>query len=57
MLKNFDHPSIVVRDIDRAKAFFRALGFKEASAFSTLAIAALMVRSARRARLEPEADA
>jgi catechol 2,3-dioxygenase-like lactoylglutathione lyase family enzyme len=51
MLKNFDHPSIVVRDIDRAKAFFRALGFKEASAF---AIAALMVRSARRARLEPE---
>ena len=30
MLKNFDHPSIVVRDIDRAKAFFRALGFKEA---------------------------
>jgi catechol 2,3-dioxygenase-like lactoylglutathione lyase family enzyme len=54
MLKNFDHPSIVVRDIDRAKAFFRALGFEEASAFSTLAIAALMVRSARRARLEPE---
>ena len=53
MLKNFDHPSIVVRDIDRAKAFFRALAFKEASAFSTLAIAALMVRSARRARLEP----
>lgn len=30
MLKNFDHPSIVVRDIDRAKAFFRALGFNEA---------------------------
>ena len=30
MLKNFDHLTIVVRDIDRAKAFFRALGFKEA---------------------------
>jgi catechol 2,3-dioxygenase-like lactoylglutathione lyase family enzyme len=30
MLKNFDHLTIVVRDIDRAKAFFGVLGFKEA---------------------------
>ena len=30
MLKRFDHLTIVVRDIDRAKAFFSVLGFKEA---------------------------
>ena len=30
MLKRFDHLTIVVRDIDRAKAFFAVLGFKEA---------------------------
>ena len=30
MLKNFDHLTIVVRDLDRAKAFFAVLGFKEA---------------------------
>ncbi len=31
MLKRFDHLTIVVRDIDRAKAFFGVLGFKEAT--------------------------
>jgi catechol 2,3-dioxygenase-like lactoylglutathione lyase family enzyme len=30
MAKRFDHLTIVVRDIDRAKAFFGLLGFKEA---------------------------
>jgi catechol 2,3-dioxygenase-like lactoylglutathione lyase family enzyme len=30
VLKNFDHLTIVVRDLDRAKAFFAVLGFKEA---------------------------
>jgi catechol 2,3-dioxygenase-like lactoylglutathione lyase family enzyme len=30
MLKHFDHLTIVVRDVDRAKAFFGVLGFKEA---------------------------
>lgn len=30
MLKHFDHLTIVVRDLERAKAFFAALGFKEA---------------------------
>ena len=30
MVKRFDHLTIVVRDIDRAKAFFSVLGFKEA---------------------------
>ena len=30
MAKRFDHLTIVVRDIDRAKAFFAILGFKEA---------------------------
>ena len=30
MVKNFDHCTIVVRDIDRAKMFFGLLGFKEA---------------------------
>jgi catechol 2,3-dioxygenase-like lactoylglutathione lyase family enzyme len=30
MVKHFDHLTIVVRDVDRAKAFFGALGFKEA---------------------------
>jgi catechol 2,3-dioxygenase-like lactoylglutathione lyase family enzyme len=30
MLKHFDHLTIVVRDVDRAKAFFALLGFKEA---------------------------
>ena len=30
MLRRFDHLTIVVRDIDRAKAFFALLGFKEA---------------------------
>jgi catechol 2,3-dioxygenase-like lactoylglutathione lyase family enzyme len=31
MLKHFDHLTIVVRDVERAKAFFRVLGFKEAT--------------------------
>jgi len=30
MLKHFDHLTIVVRDLERAKAFFGVLGFKEA---------------------------
>ena len=30
MVKRFDHLTIVVRDIDRATAFFSVLGFKEA---------------------------
>jgi catechol 2,3-dioxygenase-like lactoylglutathione lyase family enzyme len=30
MVKNFDHCTIVVRDLDRAKTFFGLLGFKEA---------------------------
>jgi catechol 2,3-dioxygenase-like lactoylglutathione lyase family enzyme len=30
MLKHFDHLTIVVRDIDRAKSFFEILGFKQA---------------------------
>jgi catechol 2,3-dioxygenase-like lactoylglutathione lyase family enzyme len=30
MLKNFDHFTIVVQDLERAKAFFAVLGFKEA---------------------------
>ena len=30
MLKRFDHLTIVVRDIEQAKAFFAVLGFKEA---------------------------
>jgi catechol 2,3-dioxygenase-like lactoylglutathione lyase family enzyme len=30
MLRHFDHLTIVVRDLGRAKAFFAALGFKEA---------------------------
>jgi catechol 2,3-dioxygenase-like lactoylglutathione lyase family enzyme len=30
MLKNFDHLTIVVRDLERAKAFFAVLGFKQA---------------------------
>ena len=30
MAKRFDHLTIVVRDIDRAKAFFGLLGFKDA---------------------------
>ena len=30
MVKHFDHLTIVVRDTDRAKAFFAVLGFKEA---------------------------
>lgn len=30
MLKHFDHLTIVVRDVDRAKAFFGVLGSKEA---------------------------
>ena len=30
MSKNFDHLTIVVRDLERAKAFFAVLGFKEA---------------------------
>lgn len=29
MVKNFDHVTIVVRDVDRAKEFFRLLGFEE----------------------------
>ena len=31
MVKNFDHLTIVVRDVDSAKAFFATLGFIEAS--------------------------
>ena len=31
MLKHFDHLTIVVQDVERAKAFFRVLGFKEAT--------------------------
>ena len=31
MPTHFDHLTIVVRDVDRAKAFFAVLGFKEAS--------------------------
>ena len=30
MLRHFDHLTIVVRDLEGAKAFFRVLGFKEA---------------------------
>jgi catechol 2,3-dioxygenase-like lactoylglutathione lyase family enzyme len=30
MVRNFDHVTIVVRDIERAKAFFALLGFAEA---------------------------
>jgi catechol 2,3-dioxygenase-like lactoylglutathione lyase family enzyme len=30
MVKHFDHVTIVVRDVDRAKAFFALLGFEEA---------------------------
>lgn len=30
MVKHFDHCTIVVRDVDRAKMFFGLLGFKEA---------------------------
>ena len=30
MVKHFDHLTIVVRDLERAKAFFALLGFKEA---------------------------
>lgn len=30
MLRHFDHLTIVVRDLDRAKAFFGVLGFREA---------------------------
>src|SRR6516225_5622031 len=30
MVKHFDHCTIVVRDVDRAKKFFGFLGFKEA---------------------------
>ena len=30
MVKHFDHCTIVVRDVDRAKRFFGLLGFKEA---------------------------
>jgi catechol 2,3-dioxygenase-like lactoylglutathione lyase family enzyme len=30
LAKRFDHLTIVVRDVDRAKAFFGLLGFKEA---------------------------
>ena len=30
MLKHFDHLTIVVRDVERAKSFFGVLGFKEA---------------------------
>jgi catechol 2,3-dioxygenase-like lactoylglutathione lyase family enzyme len=32
MLRHFDHLTIVVRDLDRAKAFFAVLGFREAMA-------------------------
>jgi catechol 2,3-dioxygenase-like lactoylglutathione lyase family enzyme len=30
MLRHFDHLTIVVRDLERAKEFFAVLGFKEA---------------------------
>ncbi|AWN43682.1 VOC family protein [Methylobacterium durans] len=30
MLRHFDHLTIVVRDLERAKAFFAVLGFREA---------------------------
>ena len=30
MVKNFDHLTIVVRDVESAKKFFALLGFKEA---------------------------
>jgi catechol 2,3-dioxygenase-like lactoylglutathione lyase family enzyme len=30
MVKHFDHCTIVVRDVERAKMFFGLLGFKEA---------------------------
>jgi catechol 2,3-dioxygenase-like lactoylglutathione lyase family enzyme len=30
MVKHFDHLTIVVRDVERAKAFFELLGFKQA---------------------------
>ena len=29
MIKNFDHVTIVVRDLDKAKSFFALLGFQE----------------------------
>jgi len=29
MIKNFDHVTVVVRDLEKAKAFFKLLGFKE----------------------------
>jgi catechol 2,3-dioxygenase-like lactoylglutathione lyase family enzyme len=29
MVKSFDHITIVVRDVDKAKTFFGLLGFKE----------------------------
>ncbi|BDG74630.1 VOC family protein [Roseomonas fluvialis] len=32
MLRNFDHLTIVVRDLDRARAFFAVLGFRKAIA-------------------------
>jgi catechol 2,3-dioxygenase-like lactoylglutathione lyase family enzyme len=32
MVKNFDHVTIVVRDLDKAKTFFALLGFKETMA-------------------------
>lgn len=32
MLRHFDHATIVVRDLDRARQFFTLLGFKEAIA-------------------------
>src|SRR5262245_35316547 len=31
MLRHFDHLTIVVRDLERAKEFFAVLGFKEAT--------------------------
>jgi catechol 2,3-dioxygenase-like lactoylglutathione lyase family enzyme len=30
MIRHFDHLTIVVRDAERAKAFFALLGFREA---------------------------
>lgn len=32
MIRHFDHATIVVRDLDRARRFFEVLGFKEAIA-------------------------
>ncbi len=45
MLKHFDHLTIVVRDVERAKAFFAVLGFKEAKSVCTMALIVFEQRS------------